>query len=332
MANNALQIQRLAGGVIPPAAPVVFDNIVYSAGNIGYDPLTGIITLQEPGRYLINWNVATLTTSLPNGAVFMLSSSQGDALEGNSPLRTGLVTGAGIIDVVSAPVTVSLINSVGGNASFTPQIPVKANLILASADPVTGLADSSICFEMAQFVHVLEQLIALYPTNTWSVFTTHFTSITSMPEQLFASPDAGGPGLLVMRDANDVVEILPIASIVAIYIGDGAVYDPSISYLTPPAPLPEGCDTNLIAAIRDYLNMHLNEAAQLWLGTIAVASGPVFRSEYGVVVLSDEAGNTPIFIPASQIAIFTVTNNSDAARTAATVKVENDPRQLPENG
>ncbi|MDF2877689.1 MAG: hypothetical protein K0S30_785, partial [Clostridia bacterium] len=59
MSNIALQVERLAAGTIPSGGAVVFDNIVYSAGNISYNAVTGVITFNEPGRYVLDWWVAT---------------------------------------------------------------------------------------------------------------------------------------------------------------------------------------------------------------------------------------------------------------------------------
>ena len=49
MPNIALQVERLAAGTITVGSPVVFDNVVYSAGNITYNAVTGVITFNEAG-------------------------------------------------------------------------------------------------------------------------------------------------------------------------------------------------------------------------------------------------------------------------------------------
>lgn len=111
MSDIALQVELLTSGTVAPGTNVIFDTVVFSSGNITYNSLTGVITFNEPGRYPINWWVATQSSMSANGAVFALSSSQGDFLEGDSPIKTGQVVGFGIIDVVTAPVTVSLVNA-----------------------------------------------------------------------------------------------------------------------------------------------------------------------------------------------------------------------------
>ena len=137
MSNIALQIERLAGGNIDSGASVVFDNIVYSSGNISYNSATGVITFNEIGRYVLDWWVATQTTTSPNFVVFTAISSQGDNLEGNSPTKTGEVVGVGIIDVTSAPVTLTLNYTGSGSAVLGTYVPVRATLVIIQDDIVS---------------------------------------------------------------------------------------------------------------------------------------------------------------------------------------------------
>ncbi len=135
MSDIALQIERNAGGTVSTLSNVVFDTIVYSAGNISLNPVTGVITLNEAGRYIVNWWVATQLSQATNGTVFALSSSQGDFLQGNSPNRSDEVMGVGIIDVVSAPVTVSLVNNSSGIITYSAIVPLVATLVVVEDDP-----------------------------------------------------------------------------------------------------------------------------------------------------------------------------------------------------
>ncbi|WP_315109816.1 hypothetical protein [Clostridium intestinale] len=137
MSNSALHLERLNDEYIPSGSSVVFDNIVYNSGNIAYDPATGIITFTEAGRYVLNWWVSTQTATSPSFVVFALTSSQGDVLEGNSPVKTGEVVGFGIIDVVSAPVTVTLNYISEGTAVLSSLVPVKASLVIVQDDIVS---------------------------------------------------------------------------------------------------------------------------------------------------------------------------------------------------
>ena len=103
MSDIALLIERAASGTVAVAGNVIFDTVRFTAGNISYNNVTGVITFNEAGRYVINWWVTTQSSQSTNGAVFALSSSQGDFQIGDSPIRTGEVVGMGIIQVVTAP-------------------------------------------------------------------------------------------------------------------------------------------------------------------------------------------------------------------------------------
>jgi hypothetical protein len=116
---------------------------------------------------------------------------------------------------------------------------------------------------------------------------------------LYTGAGAVGPGLLRLVDINGDFEAIPIMDIVAIYPGDGTVYDPSFTYLVPPDPLAPGCDTDRLCAILSYLP--LNTTVELRLGPAVSASGDVYRSEYGVLILSDAGGNTPVIVSSMQI-------------------------------
>lgn len=133
-----------------------------------------------------------------------------------------------------------------------------------------------------------------------SVFTTNVNTVTGTPYQLYASPDGDNGAIFVLIDSLGQFQAVPITLITAIYVGDNTVYDDSITYLTPPSPLPNGCDTDLIAAIRDYLPISTEVIMQM--GATTQASGAIYKNEYGILVLSDENGNTPIFIPVTKIA------------------------------
>ncbi|MEM5795440.1 MAG: hypothetical protein AAGU23_04110 [Bacillota bacterium] len=130
----SLQVERLAAGSVQPNANVIFDSVVLSSGNISYNNATGVITIQEAGRYEFDWWVATQSSPSTIGAGFALVSSQGDTIIGNSPLKTGEVVGVGIIEVVTAPVTAELRNSSGAVIYYSNVVPVQASLAVIGAD------------------------------------------------------------------------------------------------------------------------------------------------------------------------------------------------------
>lgn len=135
MSNIALQIEQQLNGFVGSAQNVIFNSTVFTAGNIMYNAATGIITFMEAGRYTINWWIAT-QSSTSQGAVFSLVSSQGDSLKGNSPIKTGEVNGFGIIEVTTAPVTVSLVNNGTADFYYSTIVPVKAALLIVEDDLV----------------------------------------------------------------------------------------------------------------------------------------------------------------------------------------------------
>ncbi|HWS29234.1 MAG TPA: hypothetical protein VN512_03865 [Clostridia bacterium] len=68
------------------------------------------------------------------GAGFALVLSQGDAIIGNSPTKTGEVVGVGIIEVITAPVTVALRNNSSATVYYSTIVPVKASLAVIGTD------------------------------------------------------------------------------------------------------------------------------------------------------------------------------------------------------
>jgi hypothetical protein len=155
------------------------------------------------------------------------------------------------------------------------------------------------CFAVAQLANILSQMITAYSTTTWTVFSSSLASYSGVPLDLYTSPNATGPGILRLVDVNSDYEALPITNITAVYPGDGTVYNPAFSYLVSPDPLSPGCDTDMIAAVQFYLPLGTN--VDIRLGPAIVATGDIYRNEYGVLVLSDADGNTPIFIATPHI-------------------------------
>jgi len=134
MNTISLLIERIASGIVDVESNVIFDTTVLSSGNISYDSITGVITLNETGRYVFNWWVTTQLSTSSNGIVFALSSSN-DSQVGNSPIRTGEVVGVGIIEVESAPLTVSLVNESTSSVTYGLNVPVKAALMVVHDEP-----------------------------------------------------------------------------------------------------------------------------------------------------------------------------------------------------
>ncbi|MFU0832875.1 MAG: Collagen triple helix repeat protein [Oscillospiraceae bacterium] len=137
MSNTALQIERSTNGSVAIGDNVIFDTTVYLAGDVTYNNATGVITLTKAGRYSLNWWVATQSSLTNNGVTFALSSSQGDFMEGSSPLKMDEISGIGIINVVTAPVTVSLVNAGSAEVFYATNVPLKATLTVIEDDLVS---------------------------------------------------------------------------------------------------------------------------------------------------------------------------------------------------
>lgn len=305
MGNVALQVERTLSGSVDPGANVIFELVTHSTGDIIYDDITGNITFMEAGRYVINWFVITQASSYGEDIVFAFSSPNGTSITGNSNLRKGEVVGIGIFDIATAPATFSLKNTGVGIYYYPDDIPVKASLVITRDDWVEPVDVR--CFAIDQLIHILSQMITAYSTTTWTIYTESLYYYSGMPLELYKAPNADKPGLLRLIDTNDDYEALPLEHITAIYPGDGTVYDPGFTYLNAPDPIPQNCNSDLLSAVQSYLPV--GTSPTLSLGPSIAASGDVYRSEYGMIVLSDNEGNTPIFIPPLNILRIFITGN-----------------------
>jgi hypothetical protein len=126
------------GTTILSGSNLIFNTVVYSSGNISYNSMTGVISFFEAGRYLINWNISSdglvgaSDDDTAKPVTFALSTSQGDFLEASTLLSTGQLSGVGIVDVVSAPVTLALVNASSDTVQLALDTPVKATLVIQS--------------------------------------------------------------------------------------------------------------------------------------------------------------------------------------------------------
>lgn len=129
MSNLALELKLTRGGGIAPGAAVVFDEQTLSPAGIAYNNTTGIITFSKIGQYAIQWWVATETT-LKGAIGFELQSSQGRVTPGCSPIKTGQVSGFGVMDAQTAGITLSLVNKSTANTAISRKAGTKACLLV----------------------------------------------------------------------------------------------------------------------------------------------------------------------------------------------------------
>ncbi len=317
MGNIALQIERTLSGNVASGESLIFESMTHVTGNISYDNATGGIIFMEPGRYIVNWFIIMQSADYAAGTVFTLSSPDGGTITGNSNTKTGEVVGTGILEVSTVPITFTLQNAGAGNCYFSDDVPVKA-LLVVTQDNLTEPVNAR-CFAVDQMAHILFQMLNAYSDTTWTVYTESLYAYSGMPLELYTAPNADKPGLLRLIDANNDYEAIPIEHITAIYPGDGTIYDPDFTYLTPPDSISRGCSHDFLASVQSYLPV--GTAVTFGLGPAITASGDVYRSEYGVIVLSDTDGNTPIFIPSANILrIFIVGNAEESQPSGSTAR------------
>ena len=333
MGNLILQIERLMPGAVPDNGKVIFNSVAYASGRIGYDG-QGIITLSEPGVYGFSWKILAQASPSSAGPAFTLFSSSGNAIKGKPLDMWGESAGSGEIKVHTAPVTVWLANSSGKEIIYSDDAAVKADLSLTenaasiekeavqpqkpaggpqisskpaypqrprklqdTVRPQKPLDNAQGSYSAAQLSFVLSQLIAMYPSGAWTVYTKHGVRAVGKPYQLDPPKDADS-GLLLLGgpEKNDV---LSLSSIAFVYVGDHTVYNPKIVYMQPPALQSPGLDASQILSIQNYLP--LNTRVSVLLDSDTSAGGLVYKNEFGLLVLSDAGGNTPVFIPDNQI-------------------------------
>lgn len=305
--ENTFYAQRLLGGSVNESANVVFDNVVFNSGDITYNAVTGVITFNSIGKYHVNWWVATQSVSSSTNAVFSIISSNGVNTKGNSPIKLNSFSGFAIIDVVTAPVTISLVNTTG-IAYYSPTVPTKAMISVNSVVESAGSSDTMYDFQIRQLTNILSQIITKYPTNTISLFVRGLYYITGNPTSIFYS--TSGPGLFIVTE-DDNIQAVPFNMITAVYAGDGSTYDATITYLPEPTVLPTGWDTQVIISVLEYLSV--GDAVSVYFSIGNSRDGYVYKNECGMLVITaDMAGSNPTFIPATEASIF-ITSSSDSA-------------------
>lgn len=133
MSNSILELRLTGSMPVAQDMNVIFDEPPSTPPGIAYDSSRGIITFNEAGQYSVKWWVAT-ETALRGGIEFSLVSPQGvfTPTPGCSPIKTGQVTGFGVIDVASVGTTLTLKNksSTNVNTVISRKTRTKAYLLI----------------------------------------------------------------------------------------------------------------------------------------------------------------------------------------------------------
>lgn len=144
--NILLQIDTNASGVIAANTPVVFQNIVYSNGDISYTLGSDTVVFNRLGRYLVEWWAATQTVVGAQEATFGVSGtnlSSSASILGSSPIRMGEVVGFAIVEVIDVPATLTLSNQSGQDIWFSTSVPTTVVLRIHSHHELENLDDGN---------------------------------------------------------------------------------------------------------------------------------------------------------------------------------------------
>lgn len=146
------------------------------------------------------------------------------------------------------------------------------------------------CPCVRQMLHLIRQLIALYPNEILLISMEDGSNVSGRPGCLLPAED---PRLFELADRQgrpqEAVSVCRIASIRVA----SAAYNDAITYLPAPAA-PEG-DTRCEAAVRSYLP----EGAlgvSVRAGGQTVAQGTVLKNRFGVLVIAGPDGSSPVFV------------------------------------
>ncbi|MFA5629833.1 MAG: hypothetical protein WC958_06305 [Dehalococcoidales bacterium] len=190
------------------------------------------------------------------------------------------------------------------------------------------MADTTECFAISQWANLLEQIITLYPATTMTFFIEQMATVTGTPIQVYASPSAGGPGLLIVQNGSDY-HYISLSRLAAIALDPSAVYNPSITYLTPPDPYSPGCDTDNILALQS--SMSIGDQINFVTAVNTVGNGEIYINEPGIIVVSDGSGNDPVFLYTPQIRsltkdslVFRASGESKQVKKAIKVMIKNN--------
>ncbi len=160
------------------------------------------------------------------------------------------------------------------------------------------MADTTQCFAIRQLANLLEQIAVLYPGTVMTIFVDQLATLSGAAVSVYAAPGGNGPGLLIIQNGSNYGYVA-LNRIAALYLGADSVYNPGIAYLPPPDPYSPGCDTDYILAVQSSLS--LGDQISFGAATNTTGEGGVYMNEPGILVLSDESGNTPIFIFTPQL-------------------------------
>ncbi|HOA34324.1 MAG TPA: hypothetical protein PKO20_07025 [Clostridiales bacterium] len=301
MANILLQVQKNNIDPVDNNNNIVFDETVVTEGNISYSDLSGVVTIEEEGLYLVDWYVVTQSAPGVTSVSFNPVTGDGQVFESNMPTKTGIMSGLAIINVAVLPFTIQLVNQSNTTVYFSNAVGAKANLRIVRLDHL--IPDNSRCFAMDQLSFVMKQLADAYSGENIRIFTNIFGVIDNTLYGYYQAPDTSSSPLLLI---SDPLNALNLNHLVALYFFN-VPYDESITFLQPPDPFPQNCDTDLIKNIHDFLSVGDN--ISFLAGPNISGSGDIIKNEYGLLVLGDDTSS--LYLPTPNLTVISIESNGE---------------------
>ena len=120
-----------SGGTVVDGFPIPFNNLISNNAR-GASFVTGSITLNKPGTYLVNWwvapdiSVAAAETDGQSSVAAQVAEEisfavalNGQIVSGScAPVGTGQITGSTLVTVTNTPATLQIVNDSGDNVVF----------------------------------------------------------------------------------------------------------------------------------------------------------------------------------------------------------------------
>jgi len=132
MAISYIELARLypKGGpaAVAENGALLFDTVVASGSQIGYNTGTGAITFHQAGFYFIDWYVAPQFGLTTDGSNWAITTGGGLSFIGSSHTKISATTGFAILDAAAGE-TAQLVNVSDGAIYLSQAVESKAGLV-----------------------------------------------------------------------------------------------------------------------------------------------------------------------------------------------------------
>lgn len=128
----ALYAERRAAGSVSNGEAVAFETVVHLTGDtIGYNPLSGEISIQGPGENTFYWWVAPQNATSADGTRFALTSPEHGDFFAGAESKNGQISGSAVIQLFSGASATFAVRYLGdGEAFFAQRLPVKGAVLV----------------------------------------------------------------------------------------------------------------------------------------------------------------------------------------------------------